>query len=186
MSILRETALFSESLLFGKIIQPGPGDVVKALLGKALTKALHVSEWQLHLITSADDWQQYREHRVVVEAQFGGTRADVERMIKIMHSRQTQLSIQWYFLQAEERLGGVGLLEFEYQGTRSGRLQDIDIFPSYQGLGLGNVLLKAVEGLAYRKNLTYLYLGADTNDWPLYWYQRHGYAELARIKKVAD
>ncbi|NOK62116.1 MAG: hypothetical protein GFH27_549321n103 [Chloroflexi bacterium AL-W] len=67
----KEAALFSESLLFVQVAAHVPGDVVKVLLGKTLTEAPHVSEWQLHSITSADDGQQYLEFRVVVEAQFG-------------------------------------------------------------------------------------------------------------------
>ncbi|NOK62117.1 MAG: hypothetical protein GFH27_549321n104 [Chloroflexi bacterium AL-W] len=89
-------------------------------------------------------------------------------MIEMMHTRQARLSMHWYFVRSQEIAGGVGLLKFEYRAEPAGRLQDVDIFSAYQSRRLGNVLWKAVEALAYRKNLTNLYLGDDTNDWPLY------------------
>lgn len=174
----------SEIILFGAAPPPLAGLAGKALVYRRLTPARVQAPIPLTQISSEHDWACYRHEREAVEAAYGVTAAGVDRMIATMRAMGAVLEIHWYFLlQDAMPAGAVGLLRYDSAGYCCGRLQDVDIFPSWRGRGLGNRLLQSVEALAAAQGVEYLFIGADEDDWPLGWYLRNGYTRAATVRK---
>jgi GNAT superfamily N-acetyltransferase len=180
-SIARE----SEVILFGSA-QSAAQAVGKALLIKALPTLppQPISGSVLREIVSESDWTHYTNERAVVEAAYGIAQPRVTDMVNQMRARSRAIPIAWYFFHIESNLvGAVGLLQLQFEQLRAGRLQDVDVFPRFRGLGYGNRLLAAIETLAATSGNTHLVIGADQDDWPLRWYLRNGYEEVTTVAK---
>lgn len=186
--MLFSAALESERWLF-KQVAIAPEDVpAKVLLCKRIVVPTATqSPPALEPILSAELWDQYRAERCQIEKAYGLDHAAVNHMVERMRLRAEQLPISWYFLRLKAQWpAAVGLLRFTFQGQALGRLQDVDVFPRFRGQGIGNQLLAAIEAHVAAHGLPYLFVGADEDDWPLAWYERHGYVRLGRVQEVQD
>lgn len=183
-STLKKAALYSEELLFGTVEEQPAIDAGKELLAKSLANFGFEEASSLTKISSDQDWADYFTYRFEIEQTYGLSESAVHQIIAKMRRRQETLAIDWYFLEvSEQKVGAIGLLLFTFDGVTYGRLQDVDIFPIHQNQGYGNQLLATIERLAHQEGVTHLFLSADTDDWPLAWYKRHGYKTLAYIAK---
>ncbi|KPF66979.1 hypothetical protein IP84_14205 [beta proteobacterium AAP99] len=178
-----EAALASEALIFGTV-QPASAAPAKWMLGKRLAAGLCTHA--LQPIETDEDWQRYLRHRIEIERGFGIDAEAARAMVETMRDRQHSLPIRWAFLmRGADAVGAVGLLRFEHADQVCGRLQDVDIFLAFRSQGLGNTLLDAVQAWARAEPTpaTQLFVAADEDDWPLAWYERHGFTRLARVGK---
>ena len=55
------------------------------------------------------------------------------------------------------------------------------MFPPWRGRGYGDALLVAVFGLPAAEGSSTVVVGADVDDWPLGWYRKRGFREIARL-----
>jgi len=60
-------------------------------------------------------------------------------------------------------------------------LQEVDVFPSWRGYG--DALLAAVLELLVAEGSNTVVVGADEDDWPLTWYRRRGFCDVARGRR---
>ena len=85
----------------------------------------------------------------------------------------------WFLVYSDgELVGEVGLVELESEQGKVGRLQDVDILPRYQGLGLGNQVMIGITQIAREKGLRALCLKADADRWIKDWYLRFGFKHV--------
>jgi N-acetylglutamate synthase-like GNAT family acetyltransferase len=156
-------------------------DLKKAAIPKQTVQTLFLQE-----VTTQHDWDRMGELRRQVEIPFGVTDPTaVAKLIEQVRRCQKMLKGQWYLAQLlpnGEFIGEVGLVPFEFDGLRIGRVQDVDIVPAFQHRGLGNILLEAISRLAKSEGFSALCLVADMDDWPRHWYQRRGFVSLGEIE----
>lgn len=85
----------------------------------------------------------------------------------------------WYLATVGyEPVGVVGIVEFQTENGRVGRLQDLGIIPRFQGMGYGNLLLRAACRVAQRNGLDALVIVTDPHGWARHWCVRRGFKEL--------
>lgn len=134
---------------------------------------------KLERVESEADWSLMSDARVEVESAFGVEPGRARRMVDHIRRRKRFLTGEWYLARSGEAVvGGVGLVVFEAHSGRLGRLQDVDILPSFQGRGLGNELMAAAIHEARRTGCSAICLRADADDWPNEWYARLGFATV--------
>ncbi len=129
---------------------------------------------------SEEHWDAMCEYREEVEEEFAGYSPGLgRRMVVQIRHRKKHLDADWYLALVDGVVvGGIGLVVFETPAGRVGRLQDIDVAPSFRGRGLGRELLLAVCREALRLKLAGLCLRADADDWPKDWYLRFGFTHV--------
>jgi GNAT superfamily N-acetyltransferase len=156
-------------------------DLKKAPVPERSEQALSLQE-----VKTQHDWDRMEELRRQVELPFGVTDPTaVAKLIEEVRRCQKMLKGRWYLAQLPtdgEFIGEVGLVPFEFEGLRIGRVQDVDIVPAFQNRGLGNLLLEAIIQLAKSEGFAALCLVADMHDWPRHWYQRRGFVSLGEIR----
>lgn len=133
---------------------------------------------RLEAVTTPAQWQQLAAYREEIELAVGGSPGEGEHMTAFQRFRAPHLQGHWYVAWAEGKpvaSGGIFALKSPL-GTLM-RLQDIDVFPTYQGQGFGNQLLQALLFLAH--GTAGVGVRAEAHDWPLQWYQRRGFYPVA-------
>lgn len=147
-----------------------------------VTQATDLLPLEIRPVINEQDWQKMLELRVRVESRFGVSKLeDVLSMINEIKMCQSKLKAQWYLAYLPDSLavvGEIGLVQFVHDGLRFGRLQDVDIDPDFQGKGLGDALLSTIISKSITEGLQALCLKADSDDWPLRWYEQRGFTPL--------
>ena len=116
----------------------------------------------LHPVTTPEQEETLRKVRIEAEVPSGNASHEV-----------------WYLATVgNQPVGVVGIVEFETQQGRIGRLQDICISPRFQGLGYGNLLLSAACRVSQRIGLDALVIVTDAVGWARHWCIRRGFKEL--------
>jgi GNAT superfamily N-acetyltransferase len=140
---------------------------------------------RLEEIVAEHAWSRYLAARVTVEAPYGLDGHAVGGIVARMRAAAGAHPIRWFFVVdgSDVEVGAVGRLAFGTAGGLCWRLQDVDVFPAYRRGGLGNRLLEAVVQLAARDRAVAVFVAADEDDWPLAWYQRHGFERVATVSK---
>lgn len=179
-------ALLSERLLFGGTRQLDSSEAVgraKALLVRSTTQPVRAPT-VVHLdpIVSEADWQDYEQHRVVLEAGFGVDEPSARSMVLTLRQRAEHLGLA-LFLARDRRqdVGAIGRFHLPGKVRSWARLQEVDVFPAWRGRGYGDALLAAVVELLAAEGITEVVVGADEDDWPLSWYRRRGFQDVARV-----
>lgn len=130
------------------------------------------------------DWLMMKVMRLEIERSFGITdEALVNGFIDDIKRKVLSLGGCWYLAfetgqNSPPPVGEVGLVPFEIDGLRFGRLQDVDIVPARQRRGLGNALLTSVCFEARALGLSGLALKARADGWVKDWYQRFGFERV--------
>jgi hypothetical protein len=89
---------------------------------------------QLHPVESDDDWREYQQERIAVEAGFGIGEATARAMVDALRARGDRLGLGLYLAWDEDRLvGAVG--RFRLPGWPCARLQEVDVFPAWRDQG---------------------------------------------------
>jgi len=179
-------ALASEQLRFGTARSLDANELVgrgKTLLATPCTTAVAPTSGPhlaLELITLERQWQLYEQHRVAVEAGFGVDAAGAQAMIAFLRDNAARLRLtMWFATAAGVVVGAVGY--FPIPGTPAARLQEVDIFPGYRRRGYGNALLTAMTSHLAAEGYRLVLVGADEDDWPLHWYRRRAFTDVARV-----
>jgi len=130
-------------------------------------------------------WQIYADHRVEVEAEFGVAAADARRMVDELRARCANTAMDMFAAQCDHTIiGAIGRFRMPPPDHHWARLQEVDIFPTWRGYGYGTAMLLTMLGLLAREGATMVVVGADEDDWPLTWYRRHGFSDVARVRKA--
>lgn len=130
-------------------------------------------------VVSESDWSQMRTLRQEVETAFGVTNPQaVDAMVEEIKLCRAKLPSHWFLARTESspvHVGEIGIVIVTVNNLRVGRLQDVDILPRFQNKGLGKRLIVAALHFATDAGLHAVCLKADTDDWPVKWYQRLGF-----------
>jgi len=133
-------------------------------------------------VRSPEDWQDLLILRTKVESALGiKDQSIIQKFIDDIRRKMLKFDGTWFLARLGTTLvGEIGLVIFDFDGRRIGRLQDVDIIPTEQGKGYGNQLLNAVCKLAIDKSLEGLCLMATEKDWPKIWYQKFGFIKVGK------
>lgn len=138
----------------------------------------------LHLdpIVSEADWQDYAQHRVLLEAAFGVDEPSARAMILTLRQRAEHLGLGLFLARDGGRaVGAIGRFHLPGEVRSWARLQEVDVFPAWRRRGYSDALLAAVVELLATEGITAVIVGADEDDWPLSWYRRRGFTDVARV-----
>jgi len=180
MALLTEQRLSAATRLLGVIEAAGEG---KALLVHP-TVAVVPARVRVCLtpVLTEQDWRDYEDQRVVVEAGFGVDAVRARTMVEALRERSGRLGLGLYLASdGEQVVGAVGCFRLPPPHGRWARLQEVDVFPSWRGRGYGDALLAAVLELLVAEGSNTVVVGADEDDWPLTWYRRRGFRDVARV-----
>lgn len=88
--------------------------------------------------------------RIQIENDFGiQDHKMIKGFVSDIQNKTKKLNGTWFLAYIDRKVvGEVGLIQFDYENLKIGRLQDVDIAPAYQGLGLGNQLLEGIVKVA--------------------------------------
>ncbi|GLY15611.1 hypothetical protein Kisp01_26260 [Kineosporia sp. NBRC 101677] len=174
-------ALTSERLLFPLTRELAADDpsIGKALLAHTGEPPPVAKQLTLKQISSPADWRLYEELRIEVEAGFGVPPPQARTIVAVLRQRTAILRLAMYFGHTTEDgvVGSIG--HFGESGWA--RLQEVDIFPAWRGQGLGDALLAATLHQLHADGVNTVIVGADEDDWPLSWYRRRGFTDVARV-----
>lgn len=176
-------ALVSEQLLSDDGVNAGTTRTsATVLLVRSTAEPLHVRERvQLGAAVSEQDWSDYEEQRLILEAGFGVDEFKARGMVDALRGRRARLGLQLYLARDGHRLVGA-IARFRLPAHPwCARLQDVDVFPAWRGRGYGDAVLAAVLDLLAIEGSTTVVVGADEDDWPLGWYRKRGFCQVARV-----
>jgi GNAT superfamily N-acetyltransferase len=155
----------------------------KALLVRNVAEPLRTRQSvSLRRIASLRHWQQYEERRIEVEAGFGVTEDEAVRRVRQLREGTERTGLDLYLANDDRRLvGAVGRFRLPVPDRPWARLQEVDVFPEWRGVGYGDALLSAAIGLLNDEGCASVVVGADEDDWPLQWYRRRGFRDTIRV-----
>jgi GNAT superfamily N-acetyltransferase len=180
MALATEQWLHPEARVLHSDERPGAGKVLMIRdVAEPLRTKMTVS---LRRIASPLHWRRYEDERIKVEAGFGVTPEDAVRRVRRLREGTERTGLDLYFAHDEQRLvGAIGRFRLPVPDRPWARLQEVDIFPEWRGLGYGNALLSAVIGLLNDEGCLAVVVGADEDDWPVHWYRRRGFRDAVRV-----
>lgn len=134
-------------------------------------------------VDSEEKWQKMLEIRIDIEKEFGITDQNkIKQLVDDIRVKSHKLNGKWFLASIENKIvGEVGIIPFDFNGERVGRLQDVDIIPSEQNKGLGTQLLNEICKKALLMKLSALCLMAKSDDWPKDWYMRFGFLKAGEV-----
>jgi GNAT superfamily N-acetyltransferase len=135
----------------------------------------------LEKIITDEHWQNYIELRIQTEKHFGADAKETQQMVSLMKQRKCPQGGGWFLLSCNQQIvGAFGIFLFDLSGQRIGRLQEVDVFPQFQGKGHGSVLLAMAENLARSFSVSALTLCCDTGEWPALYYRKFGFQTVGQ------
>jgi predicted N-acetyltransferase YhbS len=137
----------------------------------------------LRPVKSDGDYETMFLLRRDVEMAFGVTDpAKVKTLVNDIRKATNRFQARWYLAILEGVcIGEIGIIPFEFNGKKIGRLKDVDILPEFQGNGFGGEILKLICGQAKSEQYEGLCLMAKAQDWPKDWYQNFGFTKVGEI-----
>ncbi len=144
------------------------------------------SKVELRQIVTEYDWQKMLQLRIEIEKNFNiFDETLVSGFVNDIREKVKKLNGAWYLAYANSELvGEIGLIPFKFENKIIGRLQDVDIAPSKQGLGHGHEMLAAIVQLSRDMNLDGLCLLARSEGWVKDWYARFGFNKVGEINRA--
>lgn len=176
-------ALLSEQLLFPGDTRRAPAvGPAKVLLTRPTAGPLLARRRvRLEAAVSDQDWVEYEQQRLVVEAGFGVVASEARSMVAALRTRQHERNLQLYLARNVATLvGAIARFRLPTQPA-CGRLQEVDVFSPWRGSGYGDGLLAAILETLAGEGCTLAVVGADEDDWPLAWYRSRGFQDSARV-----
>lgn len=142
----------------------------------------------LVLCDSDEQWSRYVEERIPVEVAFGLDEASARALVQSVRIRGALLGMRLWRAFDErgdhgdgDAVGGIAAFRHPGPIGLVARLQEGDVFPGYRGQGYGAALLEGARRLLVAEGVRRLVIGADEDDWPLGWYRRLGFRDVARV-----
>lgn len=181
-----ERALASERVLFTGTRLLDAHEAVgraKALLVRSTARPLPAAgRVRLDPLTCDADWQEYQRARVLVEAGFGIHETTARVMVSALRERVERSDLSLHLARDGDRVvGAIGWFHLPGPAQSWARLQEVDVFPPWRGRGHGDALLAATGDALVAEAVTTVVVGADEDDWPLGWYRRRGFQDVARV-----
>jgi GNAT superfamily N-acetyltransferase len=185
---LKELALDTERALRPGVVQISEevGAAGKALLVRDARQPFAARGLTLLACTSDEQWCQYEDHRIPVEASFGLDEAAARDLMRLTRERTALLGMRLWLAAGQthdDLVGGIAAFRHPEPTGPAARLQEVDVFPAYRSQGYGAALLESARRLLVREGIRTLVIGADEEDWPLGWYRRLGFREVVRVSK---
>lgn len=139
----------------------------------------------LQACDSDERWALYEDHRVPVEREFGLEEAEARALVRLTRERAVRLGLRLWLANDEDGqvVGGIAAFRHSQDVTVAARLQEVDVFPAHRGQGFGAALLEGARLHLRSQGVNVLIIGADEDDWPLPWYRRLGFRDVARVQK---
>ena len=159
--------------------------VGKALLARDAATPFGAKSLALLDCDSDERWALYEDYRGPVEREFGLGEAEARALVRLARERAVRLGL-WLWLAIDDDgqiVGGVAAFRHRQDATLAARLQEVDVFPAHRGQGLGTALLEGARLHLSSQGVGVLIIGADEDDWPLAWYRRLGFRDVARVQK---
>jgi GNAT superfamily N-acetyltransferase len=180
MALATERCLNPDARVLGPQEFAGKG---KALLVRRVAEPFRTRmSVSLRRIASAPHWRQYEDERIKVEAGFGILPEDAVRMVRQLREGTERTGLDLYLAHDGRRcVGAVGRFRLPVPDRPWARLQEVDVFPEWRGLGYGDALLSAAIGLLNDEGCHGVIVGADEDDWPVHWYRRRGFRDAVRV-----
>ena len=166
-------------------VPKGDSAAAKVLLIRDAALPFSKEALPLLLCTSDSDWWRYEDARVPVEATFGLDERAARAMVRRTRERGARLGMRLEVACPHgcELVAGVGAFRHPGHTSHAARLQEVDVFPSHRGRGLGVALLEGARRLLVAEGVRTLVVGADEDDWPLAWYRRLGFTDALRVSR---
>lgn len=189
MQQFAEIALLTERALRPECIALTEQDPVVGKILLARDASAPFSPCSLSLQTCDSDhlWALYEDYRVPVERELGLDEAAARALVRRTRERAVHLGLQLWLATAGagQIVGGIAAFCPDQDGMSAARIQEVDVFPPHRGHGLGRALLEGVRLHLSSQGVRTLIIGADEDDWPLNWYRRLGFRDVARVEKPA-
>lgn len=184
VALLSEKALRPDCVVLSKQ-DPSAG---KALLARDACTPFGPRSLALLDCDSDERWALYEDFRVPVEREFGVDDAAARSLVRLMRERLGPLGLRLWLATGDDGhvVGGIGAFRIDHAGTEAARLQDVDVFPEHRGRGLGTALMEAVRLHLHSQGVRVLIIGADEEDWPLSWYRRLDFRDVARVERPGN
>ena len=159
--------------------------VGKGLLARDVSTPFCPRSLVLEACESSEQWALYEDHRVLVEREFGLREEEARAMVRSTRKRAVRLGMRLWLATDDRRevVGGIAAFRHKQDDTVAARLQEVDVFPAHRGRGLGAALLEGARLNLISHGVDVLVIGADEDDWPLSWYRRLGFRDVARVQK---
>lgn len=128
-------------------------------------------------VASPEEWDILHNLRAEIEVPFGVVDpVEIARLIDGIRRVVLEFQAEWFLAFAENKaVGEIGLVSFDSEHGKYGRLLDVDIAPPFQGRGYGNELMASIIQIAKERELTALCLKADADRWVKHRYSRLGF-----------
>lgn len=185
MEPLKQLALDTERALRSGVVEVNEDDgaVSKALLVRDARQPFAARGLALVACDSDEQWVQYEDYRIPVEAAFGLSETSARALVRQTRARAALLGMRlWLAIgQTGDVIGGIGAFRYPECTSPAARLQEVDVFPAHRGQGLGAALLQGVRGLLVSEGVRTLVIGADEGGWPLGWYHSLGFRKVLRV-----
>ncbi|QHC02028.1 GNAT family N-acetyltransferase [Epidermidibacterium keratini] len=138
----------------------------------------------LRLIDTEAAWQRYTDSRIDVEAELGVDKTEARRMVDGLRAERARIGLDVFAAECDgEMVGAIGRFRMPYPNHGWARLQEVDVFPHWRGHGYGNAMIIAMLRLLEAEGVERVIVGADEDDWPLQWYRRLGFRDVARVRR---
>ena len=187
MRELAEVALLTERALRPGCAVLGHQDLVigKALPAREASTSFGTRSLSLTCCESDQSWALYEDCRVLVERDFGLDEATARSLVRRTRERGVHLGLRLWLAKTDDRqvVGGIAAFCPAQDGPPAARLQELDIFPAHRGQGHGTALSEGARSILSSEGVLPLVIGSDEDDWPLSWYRRLGFRDVARVTK---
>jgi ribosomal protein S18 acetylase RimI-like enzyme len=104
---------------------------------------------------------------------------EINSSLDFVNRCRSELGAKWFLLSDKnDCVGEIGIVPFSFGSVCIGRLQNVEVSPSYQGKGYGNQLMNLVFSQATDMGLSALCLKARPDDWTSGWYEKNGFLKI--------
>jgi predicted N-acetyltransferase YhbS len=158
----------------------------KVLMVRPTSRPLPASRHvQLAHVHTVQAWENYTAARVAVEAGFGVAEDRARGMVHALRRRGRNLGLDVFLcIDDGQPVGAVGRLRLPQPYRAWARLQEVDVFPGWRGRGYGDAVLAAILERLADEDAAMAVVAADEDDWPLHWYRRRGWRDVARVPRT--
>ena len=145
------------------------------------------SELSLSKVVDEEAFELLHAIRTEIETNSGVQDQElIKKFIDDVRQKISVLGGSWYIAKQNELpIGQIGIVPFDFESSRVGRLQNVNILPSHQSRGLGTQLIAEMCHIATKMKLSALCLMARTDDWPKDWYNRLGFTKCGQTEKLS-
>lgn len=131
----------------------------------------------LHPVKSDRDYEEMFLLRKNIEKEFGITDLfQIKKIVNSVRKMTNRYDGRWYLAKLEGiSIGEIGLVPFNFDGEKIGRLKDINILKDFHGNGFDRELIEAISLQSIDQDYKALCLMAKETDCPKDFYSNLGF-----------